>query len=159
MLASGALTSALTKLRSRKTALNALDAFYSELVKGVHGDYFGEFSDIDQNDGRVLGASKPRWDAAGIANQDSALRQTIGQAFQSTSQFTLPDFGAHLTTGPAARQQIVRPAAAPAITPATPKTLPRPIHATCGVPGIGDLQIELCQICCQGEMSARAAEG
>lgn len=39
---------------------------------------------------------------------------------------------------------------------ATPKTLPRLIHATCGVPNIGELQIELCQVCCRG---GRTAEG
>lgn len=35
-----------------ETALNTLDAFYSEHVKGVHADYFGELSDVDGN-GRV----------------------------------------------------------------------------------------------------------
>ena len=37
-----------------ETALNALDGFYSDYVKGVHADYFGELSDVDRNDGRVL---------------------------------------------------------------------------------------------------------
>lgn len=37
-----------------ETALDSLDAFYSENAKGVHANYFGELSDVDQNDGRVL---------------------------------------------------------------------------------------------------------
>lgn len=37
-----------------ETALDFLDGFYSENAKGVHADYFGELSDVDQNDGRVL---------------------------------------------------------------------------------------------------------
>ena len=37
---------------------------------------------------------KARLDAAGVANQDAALRQVAGQAFHNTSQFTLRDLRA-----------------------------------------------------------------
>ena len=34
--------------------LTGLDAFYGARVKGVHGDYFGDLSDVDGNGGRVM---------------------------------------------------------------------------------------------------------
>ena len=44
---------------------------------------------------------KSRLDAAGVTNQDAALRQAAGQAFHNTSQFTLSDLRAR-----AGRQQL-----------------------------------------------------
>jgi len=50
-------------------------------------------------------AMKGNLDTAGIANQDSALRQAAGQAFYNTSLFTLRDRGLLPPRSPATRDE------------------------------------------------------